>query len=74
MNIKNTYQNFINKLQSIQSEGEANAIARIVFEDAFKLFDKEDQDLLLDINFSKIKSKLKKVFINFVSDEIEFQQ
>lgn len=39
MNIKNAYQDFTNKLQTIQSEGEANAIARIVFEDAFKLYD-----------------------------------
>ncbi|MFK7774792.1 MAG: peptide chain release factor N(5)-glutamine methyltransferase [Saprospiraceae bacterium] len=39
MNIKNTYQNFTIKLQTIQSEAEANAIARIVFEDAFKLYD-----------------------------------
>jgi len=39
LNIKNAYQDFTNKLQTIQSEGEANAIARIVFEDAFKLYD-----------------------------------
>lgn len=39
MNIKNTYQNFTQKLRTIQSEGEANAIARIVFEDVFKLYD-----------------------------------
>lgn len=39
MNIKDTYQKFTKKLQTIQSEGEANAIARIVFEDAFKLYD-----------------------------------
>lgn len=39
MNIKNTYQNFTQKLQTVQAEGEANAIARIVFEDVFKLYD-----------------------------------
>lgn len=39
MNIKNTYQDFTKKLQTIYQEGEANAIARIVFEDAFKLYD-----------------------------------
>ena len=39
MNIKNTYLDFIQKLQTIQQEGEANAIARIVFEDVFKLYD-----------------------------------
>ena len=39
LNIKNTYQDFIQKLQTIQSEGEAIGIARIVFEDAFKLYD-----------------------------------
>lgn len=39
MNIKNTYQDFIQKIQTIHSAGEANAIARIVFEDAFKLYD-----------------------------------
>jgi release factor glutamine methyltransferase len=39
LKIKNTYQNFIKKLQTIQSEGEAQAIARIVFEDVFKLYD-----------------------------------
>jgi release factor glutamine methyltransferase len=39
LKIKNTYQNFIQKLQTIQSEGEAQAIARIVFEDVFKLYD-----------------------------------
>lgn len=39
MNIKNTYQNFTQQLQTIQSEGEANAIARIVFEDVFKIYD-----------------------------------
>ncbi len=39
MNIKNTYQNFTEKILPIYSQGEAHAIARIVFEDAFKLYD-----------------------------------
>jgi len=43
LNIKETYQYFTQKLQTIQSPGEANAIARIVFEDAFKLYDFESE-------------------------------
>jgi release factor glutamine methyltransferase len=39
LDIKNIYQNFTEKLQTIQSIGEANAIARIVFEDTFKIYD-----------------------------------
>ena len=37
--IAEAYQEFINSLLSYYEEGEARSIARIVFEDAFSLFD-----------------------------------
>lgn len=65
MNIKNTYQNFINKLQTIQSEGEANAIARIVFEDAFKLYDfTSEQEFSLEN-----KNRLEKILTRLLQNE-----
>lgn len=36
------YQNFINSLSTIYSEGEAQSIARIVFEDVFQTYDLKD--------------------------------
>lgn len=53
--IKTAYQQFINELETIHSEREARSIARIVFEDAFKLFDYQSdktfakEELLLEI-------------------------
>lgn len=43
MNIQATFQNFVKPLYSIYGEGEANSIARIVFEDAFKMYDLASQ-------------------------------
>ncbi len=43
MIIKTIHQNFVKSLTPIYEEGEANAIARIVFEDAFKIYDRGSQ-------------------------------
>ena len=39
MTIKTTYQDFVKSLSALYDDGEARAIARIVFEDAFKMYD-----------------------------------
>jgi len=39
LTIKDSYQYFLQKIVTVQSEGEAKAIARIVFEDVFRVFD-----------------------------------
>lgn len=64
MNIKNTHQNFIQTIQTIYSEGEANAIARIVFEDAFKLYDfSSEQEFSLE-NQSRLEGIITRLLQN----------
>ncbi len=64
MNIKDTYQNFTKKLQTIQSEGEANAIARIVFEDAFKLYDFTSEQEFSSGNQSRLEEIITRLLQN----------
>ena len=76
MNIKNTYQKFTQKLQTTQSEGEANAIARIVFEDAFKLYDlSSEQDFSLE-NQKRLEEILNRLLknepIQYIFGEADF--
>ena len=44
MKIKNVYQNFLNSLFSIYDKREAKSIARIVFEDEFRIYNFERED------------------------------
>ena len=76
LNIKNTYQNFTQKIQTILSEGEANAVARIVFEDAFKLYDfSSEQDFSLE-NQKRLEEILSRLLknepIQYIFGEADF--
>lgn len=76
MNIKNTYQNFTKKLQTVYSEGEANAVARIVFEDAFKLYDfSSERDFSLE-NQNRLEEILNRLLknepIQYIFGEADF--
>jgi release factor glutamine methyltransferase len=61
MIIKSAYQNLISTLLSHHSEGEAHSIARIVFEDAFEVFNFKKETALCDTQLShyqEIESRL----------------
>lgn len=76
MNIKNTYQNFTQKIQAVYSVGEANAVARIVFEDAFKLYDfSSERDFSLE-NQKRLEEILNRLLknepIQYIFGEADF--
>lgn len=61
MIIKNAFQDLISTLLSHHSEGEANSIARIVFEDAFAVFNFKKETELTEAqttHFQEIKMRL----------------
>ena len=58
--IQTTYQQFISQLSPIYGQREAQSIARIVFEDAFKLFDfTSSQPFLFEDDLQKIAQRLR---------------
>jgi release factor glutamine methyltransferase len=76
LNIKNTYQNFTQKIQAVYSVGEANAVARIVFEDAFKLYDfSSERDFSLE-NQKRLEEILNRLLknepIQYIFGEADF--
>lgn len=61
MTIKSAYNNLISILRARNSEGEAHSIARIVFEDAFDVYDFKKETNLSDAQlsiFQEIKTRL----------------
>ena len=55
MTIKTIYQDFVKPLISIYGEGEAKAITRIVFEDAFKIYDENSPREFPEENLIRLK-------------------
>lgn len=76
LNIKETYQNFVHQLQTIYSVGEANGVARIVFEDAFKLYDFSSEKEFLLQNESRLNEILERLLkhepVQYILGEADF--
>lgn len=76
MNIKETYQKFIHQLQTIYPEGEANGIARIVFEDEFKLYDFSSEKEFLPQNDVRLNEILERLLkhepVQYILGEADF--
>ncbi len=76
MQIKEIYQNFVSQLSEVYEPGEARSIARIVFEDALRVYDLQSKATLFSIQeeeLHKIQTRLlQKEPVQYILGQADF--